>query len=313
MTSSGLRSLVQERRSVTSPPLHYPQAALLSRSRCLPRLAVILVVVQAMATVLLPAAEGKPPRQWTVRGVIRELRPATGEVVIKHADIPGYMEAMTMPFKIHDPALIKGLHVGDTINFTLVATDEDGWIEHVEKLSSAAAVPIPAPPLIVSGTLPDLELTDEQGRKLRLADCRGQALALTFLYTRCPFPTMCPLLASKFAQAQKLLATDPQAPKNWRMLSVTIDPEHDTPEVLRSYGAFVKADPVKWNFATGSLADITRLALACGVDFWQEKGVLTHNLRTLVYNPQGRPAHVFKDNNWSPADLVREIEQAARP
>jgi len=119
------------------------------------------------------------------------------------------------------------------------------------------------------------------------------------------------LLAQKFRAVQTALTANPDGHKNWRLLSVTLDPAHDTPEALRRYAKAQQADPTHWRFATGELRAITTLALRCGVNFWDENGAIVHELRTVVVDPAGRVRRVFTDNEWTPEDLVRELRAAA--
>lgn len=124
---------------------------------------------------------------------------------------------------------------------------------------------------------------------------------------------MCPLLSSKFAAVQKLLVADSDETKQSLLLSVTIDPAQDTPEVLRLYAKRQKADPALWRFATGKLETITKLAFICGADFWEDNGLVNHSLRTLVIDTDGRVQRVFTDNDWTPEKLVSEIRSASKP
>lgn len=255
-------------------------------------------------------------RDYTVRGVVRETRPAKSQILVKHEEIPGYMDAMTMPFKVRDPKILESVKPGDAITFQLHVTDDGHWIDGV-KITGAGEPEAPRKkvvdiaPFKPGDPLPDLAFTDEGGKPLRLEDQRGKALALTFIYTRCPLPDFCPLLAEKFRTVQESLLADPAAPKNWQLLSVTIDPEHDTAEVLGHYAKAQRADPSHWKFATGELRDITVLGLRSGLEFWEGGSEITHNLRTVVFDARGRMRKVFSENTWTPKELADELRAAA--
>jgi protein SCO1/2 len=255
-------------------------------------------------------------RDFTVRGVVRETRPAKSQLIVKHEEIPGYMDAMTMPFQVRDPKILESVKPGDAITFQLHVTEKDHWIDGV-KITGAAEKEAPRPkvtdiaPFKPGDPLPDLTFTDERGQPLKLEDYRGKALALTFIYTRCPLPNFCPLLSEKFRTVQESLLADPAAPKNWQLLSVTIDPEHDTAEVLQRYAKAQRADAAHWRFATGELRDITVLGLRSGLEFWEGGSEITHNIRTVVFDAQGRMRKVFSENAWTANELAGELRAGA--
>jgi protein SCO1 len=273
-----------------------------------------------------PAAAASPtnPHVYQVKGVIQELMPAKNKVKIAHEKIPDYMDAMTMIFDVKDPATLAGLQPGDSVSFRMVVTDEDGWIEQIQKLE-APRTPLPAEPvnfrrvrevepLAVGDKLPDYVFTNTLGRAVRLSDLRGQALALTFIFTRCPFPTFCPRLTSNFAEAQKQLAAMAGGPTNWHLLSITIDPEYDTPARLHAYAERYHADARHWDIVTGDLIDITAIGEQFGLQFWRTKPTdpINHNVRTVVVDAAGTVQWVTPDNEWQPATLVEQIVKGCR-
>jgi protein SCO1 len=264
------------------------------------------------------AAWAEETRNFTVSGVVRETRPAKSQLVVKHEEIPGYMDAMTMPFQVRDPKILDSVKPGDAITFQLHVTEKDHWIEGLKIVGVDAGKKEPPRPKITDiapfkpgDPLPALAFTDERGQILKLEDYRGKALALTFIYTRCPLPNFCPLLAEKFRAVQNSLLNDPAAPKNWQLLSVTIDPEHDTTEVLQRYAKAQRADAAHWRFATGELRDITVLGLRSGLEFWEGGSEITHNLRTVVFDAEGRMRKVFAENAWTEKELADELRAGA--
>ena len=259
-------------------------------------------------------------RDFTVRGVVRETRPAKSQLVVKHEEITGYMDAMTMPFQVRDPKILESVKAGDAITFQLHVTDKDHWIDGLKIVGAGAGdkeAPRPKPtdiaPFKPGDPLPALTFSDERGQPVRLEDYRGKAIAITFIYTRCPLPNFCPLLSEKFRTVQESLKADPAAPKNWQLLSVTIDPEHDTAEVLQRYATAQQADAAHWKFATGELRDITVLGLRSGLEFWEGGSEITHNLRTVVFDAQGRMRKVFSENTWTAKELADELRAGALP
>ncbi len=257
------------------------------------------------------------PKTYDVTGIVKKLKPEIRTAVIDHEEIPGYMDAMVMSLEVRDPSELKGINPGDKIRFRMNVTEDDGWIDRLHVLQPATSPP-PAEkespilkPISPGEEFPNARLIDQTGKTIELSSYRGSALALTFIYTRCPFPNFCPRVNRHFRETQDLLAADPSSPKNWNLLSVTIEPDRDTPELLSSFAKAQGADPSRWKFATGSLREITRLTVQSGLNFWDDRGVIQHNLRTIVVDPQGRVTRVFGDDDLSPSALAAELKSAA--
>jgi protein SCO1/2 len=245
---------------------------------------------------------------YDVRGVLHEVRGEGRRAVIAHEEIPGYMEAMTMEFTAAEAADLAGLGRGDVLEFRLSVGERRSWIDRVRKTGRTEIAPASDDPALptVGRLPPDVPLLDERGRALRLGDFRGRALAITFIYTRCPLPDYCPLLAARFAEVQRALG----ASEGWHLLSISIDPEHDTPERLRAYSARLGADPARWSFSTGESAEIGKLAGFFGLATVRAGAEWNHNLRTAVLDGAGRVQRVLLGNQWTAEELTAELQRA---
>jgi protein SCO1/2 len=283
----------------------------------------ILVSLAVSLTACNPKApQPVPPAQvFTVKGVVQELEPDGKTAVIRHEAIPGYMEAMTMPFEARDTNLLRGLKPGDAISFELAVTPAEGWIQAVTKLDSQAPQPPPQPVLRVSRALepldegdrlPEYHFTNELGDAVSLGQFRGQVLALTFFFTSCPFPEFCPRTTSQFGQAEKQLEKMTNAPAHWHLLSISFDPARDTPKRLAAYAQAADYDKIHWSFLTGGEDQISGLAEQLGENYWHEDGSIGHNLRTVVVDPGGHIRNIIGGNKWTAGELVQDIVQAAR-
>lgn len=263
------------------------------------------------------------PTSYQVGGELKEINVSKRIARITHDEIPGYMRKMTMEFEIRDQSDLTVLKPGDRVSFTMKVTEEDGWIEAVKrtgepvaKVGASTNNPVsrpkiaPSEPLFPGDTLPDYAFTNEFSRPVLLSQYEGQAIAFTFIFTTCPFPTMCPRMSSNFQKAYQLLGAQPNGPTNWHFFSITIDPATDQPEVLKRYGTSLQYDPSRWSFLTGEEAQIELLARHFGLNFYRESGVLNHNLRTVVVNPQGKVHKILIGNEWKPEDLVEELNNA---
>jgi len=260
-----------------------------------------------------PAAQ----RTFQVRGTVRGLDADGKTIRIAHEEVPGYMPAMTMPFTASDPRLLRGLAKGDTVAFQLVVTENDSWVDRIDRIdeggsgsASRAAAPSAARELErvqIGEVVPDFELVDQNGGPIHLGDFKGQAVLLTFIYTRCPIPNFCPLTSKNFAELQKRLGKE--FPDRFKLLSVSIDPAFDKPDVLKHYGARYEADERHWRLGTGSPEQTDRVADLMGLMREPENGFISHDLRTALIGPDGRLVHVWKSNVWTPYEVQRLVRE----
>ena len=163
-------------------------------------------------------------------------------------------------------------------------------------------------PLLPGDEVPDCSLVDHTGKAFQFGQFKGHALAVTFLFTRCPVPDFCPLMTTRFREAQRLLAQE----KGWHLLSISFDPEHDTPAVLKTYAETQRLDLSTWTLATGQTKAVLTFGESFGLTVGLKEGLIDHNLRTAVIDAEGRVQHVFEGNQWTVAELVWEIKKAMR-
>lgn len=260
-----------------------------------------------------------PAREYQLQGQILAVRPERSEVVIKHQDIKGFMPGMTMPFKVKDEALLTGKEPGDLVTATLVVGEVDAHLRTLDKTGHAALeTPAPPPPPDIrepGDTLTDAKFVDQNGTPTSLAAYRGHRVALTFIYTRCPLPEFCPLMDRNFAAVQKTLASTP-ALADVRLITMTLDPAFDTPAVLKPYATQRGADPKIWSFLTGEPTEVNKFGSQLGiyVEHNPQSAIdITHNLRTVVIDPDGRLVKVHNGNSWTPSELVADLSAVPAP
>jgi protein SCO1/2 len=261
-----------------------------------------------------------PPaaRTYELKGQILVIDQARQELTVSHEDIPGFMPAMTMPYKVRDRKLLEGRTPGELISATLVVEGSGGYLESIRH-AGIAALPEERP---AAGTMDvleagepvrDAELVDQSGARRSLADWRGQVLAVTFVYTRCPLPTFCPLIEGHFAHVQEQVQSSTDLRGQVHLVSVTIDPEHDTPRVLQDHARRLKADPAVWSMLTGPREQVATFASQFGVSFTRESAQsaeVVHNLRTAVIDGNGRLVTILNGGDWQPPALLAEIRNA---
>lgn len=255
------------------------------------------------------------------RGIVRRIAPDRSEVTIKHEAIPGYMMAMTMDFTVKNTNELRNIAPGDQINFKLRVTETNSWIESirfdshvVEKTSNGVfTFHKPTAELKPGDPMPDFTLTAEDGRPVHCSDFRGRVLAFTFFFTRCPLPDFCPRMDLNFSAARALLRAAPDAPTNWQFLSISFDPENDLPATLVNYAEFYRHnDADRWLFSVADTNTLARLAPQLDLMIVREDNTISHNLRTVVLDPQGRIARQFDGNRWTPKELADAMLAAAR-
>jgi len=259
-------------------------------------------------------------RVFMARGVVKELNLDGKTVVISHETISNYMAAMTMPFKAKDAKALAGLHRGDEITFRLHVADTESWVDQITKIGTvslptggepADSHPAEMPPVPSGNPLRYYKFTNELGQAVSLNDFQGQALAITFFYTRCPLPDYCPRLSKNFQEAQQKLESKAGAPTNWHFLSISFDTEFDTPAMLKAYGESYQYDPKHWSFLTGPADKIAELARQSGVTYQLEEGTFNHNFRTLIVDANGHLQMVFPITGDLSDEIVAEVNKAA--
>lgn len=257
-------------------------------------------------------------RTYAAKGIIEEINATNLTVVIKHEAVSNYMAAMTMPFKVRTPAELANRVRGDAVTFQLHVSDSESWVDHLVKIGSVTLPPEPVgkpmaamPAERESGSALDYSFTNELGQAVRLNDFRGQALAVTFFYTRCPLPDFCPRLSKNFQVASQKLAHMPNAPTNWHFISISFDSEFDSPAMLRAYGETYQYDPAHWSFLTGPQDKIAELARECGVTYESDNGTYNHNFRTLIVDANSHLQYVFITGGDLSDQIVSEMLKAA--
>ena len=257
---------------------------------------------------------------FQVKGVVIEVKLPEASVKIKHEEVPDYMPAMTMPFDVKDTNELTGLEAGHPVSFRLVVAGMESWIDNIKITGPKTNLPPTTgplrrirdvQPLNEGDLLPEYQFTNQFGKVFSTKDFQGGALAIEFLFTRCPLPNFCPFLANSFGEAQKQLLTLPNAPTNWHLLTLSFDPEFDTPAILKNYAESHGADLGHWMFATGEPLDLTAIGEQFGLLVSRdENNSISHNLRAVVIDASGRVRKIFIGNEWKPDELVVEMLKA---
>ncbi len=270
-----------------------------------------------------PGAQNAGVKVYHLRGKVMNTNAATGEVTVAHEAIPGFMDAMTMPYKLKDPGILSELHPGDEITADLLVPqsgDADPVLDHIVVI--AQAKPDYRPTVIYhvpepGDQVPDFALRNQDGRAIHLDQFRGKTLLITFIYTRCPLPNFCPLVTHNFAVIDRQLAADPSLYKKTHLLSVSFDPDHDTPARLRAYGATYIGSDAKsafahWDFAVPTKRELTEMAKYFDVGVTNgANDTITHTLSTTLIGPHGKVAQYYPGNEWTPDQVLSDVKRVA--
>ncbi len=269
------------------------------------------------------SSEIPPGKPYPVRGQVVSTDPATGEVTLAGEAIPGFMEAMTMPYKLRTPNILSELHPGDHITATLYVTDSSDLLDQI--VITAQGQPdyrplfqyhVPNP----GDAVPDFKFLNQSGKRISIGDFKGKVLLVTFIYTRCPLADFCVRMSKNFAAIDKALAADPALYAKTHLLSVSFDPDYDTPAVLKSYGGaytgrYTQETFAHWDFAAPGKADLPSVEKFFDLGATPEKDrTITHSLSTAVIGPDGKIFKWYPTNDWTPEQALGDIKQlAAKP
>lgn len=283
------------------------------RGRC------VYILILSLALI---ACKSQPPQQgkrYELKGSIVSVDKAKQSATIAHEEVKDFMDAMTMPFKLKDAWPLDVMKPGDQVQATLVVTEDSAWLEDVVIVQKTA--PEGTPPPAGSSSLPspgdvvpDFRLVNQDGKPVRISQFRGRALLTTFIYTRCPIPEYCTLMSNNFAVIDQELRKDPTLYDRTHLISISFDPEYDTPKVLRSYGAshtgnYAAETFAHWEFATGNSEEIKKLAKYFGFTIIPEKDQIVHSLQTALIGPDGKLAKLYAGNEWKPAEVLSDIRK----
>ncbi len=292
---------------------------------------VLVVITVALAGVLgalffARSAVKSDQHTYRLQGQVQSITPDRQEAMVKHGEIKGLMPAMTMPYRFESRGELDALKPGDLIDGTLVIMSNDAFLTDVKKTGDAP-IEQPKQETLVTGSAldkavkllepgdmaPDGVFVNQNGRKQSLKDFRGSTVVLTFIYTRCPLPTFCPMMDRHFETIQEHLKAD-AALKHVHLVTVSFDPKRDTPAVLRAHAKELGADLSRWTFFTGDVNAIDDFAGKFGVYVVRnpnDERDITHNLRTAIIGPDGTVKKIYTGNEWTPEDILMDLKPGA--
>jgi protein SCO1 len=277
------------------------------------RVCSICILHLAFCIAALTAAD----REYTVKGMVLRADPANRTFVVSHEKIAGLMDSMIMPFDVRDTRDLAGVVPGAVVEFTLVVGDRSAYatkikiqrhqsVEQDPRTARRLAVMrqmagLAEKPLEVGARVPDFTLIDHTRQPVRFSSLAGKVVVINFIYTRCALPQFCLRVSNDFGVLQKRFARE--LGKDVVLLTITFDPQRDTPEALAAYAARWKPDPKTWHFLTGPVADVRKVCALFGVEYFPDEGLMNHSLRTAVIDRKGTLVAGIEGNTYSPEQL----------
>src|ERR1051326_1120696 len=287
------------------------------------RILYVSILLITIVSVACGPRRNPNEKRYAIKGKVIAVNQNDHTATIQHEDIVGYMPAMTMPFKIRNDADLEMMKAGDQVTGTLVVSDVSSWVEIATiaegtgPISPTADVPGEPKP---GEEVPDFGLTNQDGKRIHLAQYRGKALALTFVYTRCPQPDQCTLMSTNFATVDKELEQQPDIYARTHLLTISFDPDYDSPKVMRSYGAahtgrYSDETFQHWEFATGTKDEVKGIAQFFGLRYFHDTDSgderVIHSLRTAVIGADGKLVKLYRGNEWKPDEIAGDLKSLA--
>lgn len=294
-------------------------AALAGGAGCRGRESAVPADAPTRGPLAMPERVSANAKRYVLRGVITAVDAAKPEITVAHEAVEGLLGAATTAFSVRDdPKVVALLRPGDKVEASLVV---DGDRRFLEEILTKGFVPVPSPAaggasvrpepnkgVAVGDDVPDFALVDQTGKTVKLSQFRGEPVAVTFAYTRCPVATACPMTMTKFAKINAGLT----GKGSGKLLSITVDPENDTPAVLRDFASKIGADPKRWKFLTGDPRAVARAAESFGVLYYPDRGQIVHSQVVAVVDPAGKLATIYFGEMWDAETVLRDLEKARK-
>ncbi len=258
-------------------------------------------------------------RRYHLEGTIVSVDQLKQELEVNHKDIPGFMGAMTMSYPAKPPLILTQVAAGDQIKAEVVVNGGEYWLENivVVKKADPNAPPAPTtPPEIrephAGDVVPDFVLLNQDGKQIHLADFRGESVLLTFIYTRCPLADFCPAMSTRFSVIEETLQKNKQALGKTHLLSISFDPAHDSPKVLRDYGSGYlqgagEKDFRHWEFVVAPESNLKNVAAFFGLAFMPDEKQFVHSMSTAIISPSGKIYKWYGGKDWQTSDVMKDL------
>lgn len=282
---------------------------------------LLLLFALCVLTACAPAGPSPNAKRYDMTGKVVSVERDKHLLTIVHEDIKELMPAMTMSFTVKDNWVFEVVKPGDQIAAAYVVDGTKSWLENVVIKSESTDTGT------VSGSgvepqpgveVPNFRLLNQDNKAIRIHDYKGKSLLVTFVFTRCQDPDQCTLMSSNFAAIDQELQKQPDLLAKTHLLTITFDPEYDTPKVMRSYGAsytgkYSDETFSHWEFATGTPDEVKGIAQFFGMRYYKDSETgneqMIHTLRTVLIGPDSKVVKIYRGNDWKPEEVLSELKK----
>jgi protein SCO1/2 len=281
------------------------------------RLAILILGVAFLA-VACGNSTKQTGQRYHMEGKVVTVDRQNQALEVDHKEIPGFMGAMTMSYPVKTPFVLNQVSVGDQITADVVLSGGKYWLENVTVVKKADPnAPAPAAPPEVhepqpGDVVPDFVLLNQDGKQIHLADFHGESVLLTFIYTRCPLADYCPAMSTRFSVIEEALQNNKPALGKTHLLSISFDPKHDSPKLLRDYGLGFLAgarekDFHHWEFAVAPESNLKDVAAFFGLVYMPDEDQFTHSMSTVIISPSGKIFKFYGGKDWQTSDVMKDL------
>ena len=264
---------------------------------------------------LLLSSCSKTDKTYNVTGVVINIDEKKESILVDHDSIKGFMMPMVMPFKIRNKNILKDIAINDSISFKFIITEKTSYAENFKTFGKSSLkfdddefwTDDESKKKEIGQKLSDITLVGSNGELTTLNHFIGSYIFISFIFTRCPVPNMCPavvikngVLARKFKNNDKI-----------KFIMVSFDYIYDTPKVLESYYSDIIKEYPNWMVwsSVGRVSDLYTLSSELGCNYWGiEKNNIGHNLRSVLIGPDRKILNVWKGDDWLAGKVQKEID-----
>ena len=257
-------------------------------------------------------------KEYDVTGVILDKFPERNELSIHHDEIPGFMMAMTMNFKLANQLTTDNFEIGDSVHFKLFIKDHSVYsdnfkvidnvtINHYQNEDEYWMDDDEYSPIRVGEQFTDVTFLDYDNKEVQLSDFKDDFILITFIFSRCPIPNMCPALIHK----QRYIADTFNNVDNFKLLTISFDYLYDTPEVLKKKYELLASGKNNWIFLSSynHINDLYILTKQSMFSFWGvQKNDIGHNMRTILIGPDLKFLKYYDGDEWLARDAIEDIK-----
>ena len=257
----------------------------------------------------------KTNKEYVVNGVIHDIKIDEQIIIIDHDSIPGFMMSMVMPFNFEKKEDVEELSSGDSVRFKLVVKSHDSYVVDFTILGRSILIEDQDEfwdddeyrPIDFGERLTDISMMDLNGDSTSLSSSDGKFRFISFIFTRCPIPNMCPAVVIK----NGVLASNFKKNQNLELIMISFDYVYDTPTILKEFYSPSISGYKNWKVWSSAmnLSDLYTLSSELGCEFWGiDEGKIGHNLRSALIGPNRELLNVWGGDDWLAKDVVKDIK-----